>query len=520
MKKQYLSILLILGLFVASCSKDAQTTPDETPIEAGKGRLKINLSGADYASTEDAKGQKSSVQRQEINLEDGTTAVVTLENIGKYSPVVKRASNRAASTPVTNALPNGTYYGLLTYNGNTPTTTLLQVGAADQTVDLDEGTYEAILYSRGSAEEASLTGLSTVSWGDKGFYDIFAKDGAFLATPYTFEIKEGEETSINATLQHQFAEININITLPSSVTLTDAVTGSIPTDKINTYYLSSGSVATTFANDPNTPQTFTLTTTGSSASGKVIVGGNSARTLTLNIPGRTEPLEVLNVRVVPGERYNLNIDFATDEFIISHNSESNITDFGEDLPLKTFENLQSSNGFELDITSLDNSFAVKVNGQHVFTAQITLGGTTISDYHDIQFQGREDGELVAYGGKAYPANIAFEDGSVWGAGGVQSIWEMNGTDWSKPTVKLIVDGEGNVSLKATKTLGGELFDVVSVTEEEGTNTSRLDSGTSYSYTVSSQFNPVNWDKSGNNDVEITMVAYDDNKFEGLLKLKN
>lgn len=505
MKYSYFVVLVLSGLFLNSCQKDSQTiSKDGTAIEAGKGRLKINLSGADYVEVKSTKG---SIQNQEIELGNGIKAFVSLERIAGQSPVVKGSTNLAA-TVVEKGLPNDTYYGILTYNGNTHAIKNLQIGHAINSIDLAPGTHEVILYSRGLKTESVL---SAFSLGQKGFYEVSAKDGAFMATTKTLEIKAGEETTVNATLVHQFSEININVNLPYTNTETTTVTGTITTSKIN--YRPFENPAVEFQADGN--KSFTLDMIGSTASGRVIVGGNTPTNLILNVAGTIIP--VPNVRVVPGERYNLNINLVSGNDIIKVPSG---THMGESILLHE-KDLRSNNGFELDITDLDNSFAVEVNGKHVFTADIISNG--IKDqlsYHDMQFQGRETGELVAYGNKAYPANIKFADGAIWGANNVSLIWNMAHTNWSKPTVKLVVDGNGNTKLFATKTSQGDLFEVTPVTGETGKNTSRLDYSKEYSYSVTSRFNTVNWTKTGTNVVKISMISYDRNRFNGLLFLKN
>src|SRR5690606_39805755 len=161
--------------------------------------------------------QKSSVQRQKINLEDGTTAVVTLENIGKYSPVVKRASNRAASTPVTNALPNGTYYGIALHNedGDPVQTAYLQVGG-DNEIDIAEGTYTEVLFTRGENEQSGVEALAA-QYANNTYTGVLPT-APFMATVVeNFEIADGEATTIDAILLHRFAQIEVNVNLPSGV---------------------------------------------------------------------------------------------------------------------------------------------------------------------------------------------------------------------------------------------------------------------------------------------------------------
>lgn len=505
MKKQYLSILLILGLFVASCSKDAQTTPDETPIEAGKGRLKINLSGADYASNEDAKGQKSSVQREEINLEDGTTAVVTLENIGKYSPVVKRASNRAASTPVTNALPNGTYYGVTLHNedGDPVQTAYLQVGG-DNEIDIAEGTYTAVLFSRGENEQSGVEALAA-QYANNEFTGVLPT-APFMATVVeNFEIADGEATTIDAILLHRFAQIEVNVNLPSGV---QANSAKVTTENYSlNYNTSTDTVENVWGQEAQNEHV--LTANGSTVSGTLILGGFFERRpdqflLTIETDTETKEIPIPNVRVESGERYNLNINFANSSDVINYENPS----WGDGLINEVLPEtiIVSENGFELDLTQLDNSFAIEVNGEQIFTA-VDAANDNFT-YHDIQFQGMENNDMPTDNNdNAYAPNIEFTDGDIWGVGSVPSIYEMNSTQ-GKPIVRLKVDGDGNVTLFAAKEENGALFPVRAVTNKTGTNGTRREADSQRSYDITSQFNPVTWNKGGaDNTVKITMMAY-------------
>src|SRR5690606_8879673 len=176
----------------------------------------------------------------------------------------------------------------------------------------------------------------------------------------------------------------------------------------------------------------------------------------------------------------------------------------------------SENGFELDLTQLDNSFAIEVNGEQIFTA-VDAANDNFT-YHDIQFQGMENNDMPTDNNdNAYAPNIEFTDGDIWGVGSVQSIVAMNASR-GKPIVRLKVDGDGNVTLFAAKEENGALFPVRAVTNKTGTNGTRDEAESQRSYDITSQFNSVTWNKGGaDNTVKITMMAYKSSRLNGTLR---
>lgn len=98
------------------------------------------------------------------------------------------------------------------------------------------------------------------------------------------------------------------------------------------------------------------------------------------------------------------------------------------------------NGFVLDITNMDNSFNLTVNGTPLTT-------------EEIQFQ--ENGTPTGQ-------NIRFKDGSIWGANGVPQIYQFQyyGTvSPATPLVRFVIDENLEVKMYASKEANGPLFEL-------------------------------------------------------------
>ncbi|WP_438973135.1 collagen-binding domain-containing protein [Polaribacter sp.] len=98
------------------------------------------------------------------------------------------------------------------------------------------------------------------------------------------------------------------------------------------------------------------------------------------------------------------------------------------------------NGFVLDITNMDNSFNLTINGTSLTT-------------EEIQFQ--ESGTPTGQ-------NIRFKDGSIWGSNGVPQIYQFQyyGTvNPETPLVRFIIDENLEVKMYASKEANGPLFEL-------------------------------------------------------------
>ncbi len=92
----------------------------------------------------------------------------------------------------------------------------------------------------------------------------------------------------------------------------------------------------------------------------------------------------------------------------------------------------TGDGFVLDVTSLDNSFNIVVNG------------TTLTT-NEIEFQTDQ------------MANIRFQDGSQYGINGIPEIYQFGTANPQTPLLRFVIDRNRNVSMFGSKVLNGPLF---------------------------------------------------------------
>lgn len=103
----------------------------------------------------------------------------------------------------------------------------------------------------------------------------------------------------------------------------------------------------------------------------------------------------------------------------------------EDGTQVTFNQPATNYGFQFDIYTLDNSFNMEINGTTLATSE-------------IQFQLNQN------------PNIRFADGDLYGAGGINEIYSMEGNDIA-PIVRVVISPSGNITMYGSKVAGGPLF---------------------------------------------------------------
>ncbi|MCW8310789.1 hypothetical protein K7A41_06110 [Sphingobacterium sp. InxBP1] len=201
----------------------------------------------------------------------------------------------------------------------------------------------------------------------------------------------------------------------------------------------------------------------------------------VTIDGETKPnVSVAGLQIVPGQRYNLNLNFKTCTQPVTGGADLN-WDYpasgngalvnGQVVPsgqtvTQTLTAPGADYGFVFDIRQLDNSFNMEVNGKKLAT-------------QEIQF---ESGISIA------PRNVRFVDGSLYGGtnvegGSVPQIYNMTGTA-ANPVIRVVISRDGQVALYGSKTSGGKLYPL------------ELTQGS---------FNIVPW-SSSSNTVKITQVV--------------
>jgi hypothetical protein len=199
----------------------------------------------------------------------------------------------------------------------------------------------------------------------------------------------------------------------------------------------------------------------------VISDNTSTAKLAVNnvvIDGVMGNVALNDVKIIPGVKYNLNLRFSPcresidpTPFSISSTSPTVGTRQTFNMPATDF-------GFVLDITNLDNSFNMIINGIQLAT-------------QEIQFQK-----------SAGTQTVAFQDGSKYEEGGIPAIWQMGGGT----IARVVISKTGQVSMFGVKTTNGgtQLYPLV------------LINGNS--------LNSVTWNTNSPNTVEVNQKPYGSN----------
>lgn len=137
----------------------------------------------------------------------------------------------------------------------------------------------------------------------------------------------------------------------------------------------------------------------------------------------------------------------------------------------TFTDTTPDGGVVIDFDQLDNGFSVQVNGVDLF-----VGGP-----------GGAPNELEFQTSGTPGQTVRFADGSLYGTGGIQQIWQQNQSGASTdPILRLVINPDGTIELFGVKAVGApleplELFNGLSV------NTAAIDAA---------------WNDTGNNSIVI------------------
>ena len=129
----------------------------------------------------------------------------------------------------------------------------------------------------------------------------------------------------------------------------------------------------------------------------------------------------------------------------------------------TLDNVGSS--FLLDVTYLDNSFNILINGTSLTT-------------EEIQFQ--ESGTPTGQ-------NIRFKDGTKWGESGIPQVYAYGSSiDEDTPIIRFEIDENLNVTMYSSKVANGPLYEL------------ELFNGNS--------FNAINWNSNASNNFVVSQVV--------------
>lgn len=493
-----LSALVCGSLYSCKESKDSVAA-------SGKASVNIQLLGVEnpIVTTKKAGNRTNSTdagQTAVLSLSKSSFVEATLTNESSVtSGNLLRASSgsRAAVTEQRTPLAANIKYKIVVYNADGEyVTEKIYTNSVDNTtaIALDaEQTYTFVAYSINSTSTvpavSAQTNLTTAS------LDNISADLMYFKKDLT--VHSGDN-NLDVVLKHQYSEVTTNLSMATEMTgaITSLVSPTInPTHPSANLKLVDGSISyngNTTATAVQFPVLGAGLRTVSSQPTLLIHPGETNGVFSfgsITIDGETRSnVGVAGLQILPGQRYNLNLNFKTCTQPVTGGADLNwtypasgsgaVVD-GTAQPAgyvvtKDLTAPGADYGFVFDIQQLDNSFNMEVNGTKLAT-------------QEIQF---EAGISIA------PRNVQFADGSLYGGtnaegGTVPQVYNLTGTS-TNPVIRVVISRSGEVSMYGSKANGGELYPLV------------LTQGS---------FNSVPWSSTTNN-VKITQVVQGATKMVG------
>jgi hypothetical protein len=483
--------LASMGIYSCKESKDSVSL-------AGKARVNIHLLGIEspvVTSLKASNGKSATTSNKTVTvpLTESSSFEATLSQASATTNgSLLRAStaNRAAVTEERTPLGENVKYKIVVYNNAgdyVAEKTYTNKVDNDNEIELDaEQAYTFVAYSVNSTSSVPVVTAQT----DLATATLESISADLMYFKQDLTLKSGDN-NLDVVLKHQYSEVTTNLSMDTKMTgaITNLGTTTIePTHPSANLKLADG----------------TITYNGSTSTATVVFPAlgtglrevSSVPTLLIN-PGETNGLfkfgsitidgetknnvSVAGLKIVPGQRYNLNLNFktCTQEVIGGANLNWNYPASGSGATVgdkviaaggiveQTLTAPGADYGFVFDITQLDNSFNMEVNGTKLAT-------------QEIQFEG---GIAIA------PKNIRFDDGSEYngtnteGGSNIPQIYSMTGTA-ANPIIRVVISRDGTISMYGSKSSGGMLYPLV------------LTAGS---------FNKVPW-SSASNTVKITQIV--------------
>lgn len=510
-------IAITLAFTVLSCQNGTENSLEE--ITAESGNVQIRLFGANSIDDDLSGGldkQSSSAktvaltaeapQKFAVAMDNGVTMTAELssESAGKKTGNAinsKVGSQVAAATAITQPLAVGTRYRVVAYNsagtkvdgknytyGSEATTGNFKLNGGETytfiAVSTNSTSVNPIIANEGtlSTARASVTATQisdlmyfkkvlTLSGNGMNYLDVILTHQLSKITTTVkmsansaaagARIKRIATPIINP--QHQSASLNLS----TGIITYGAV---LPTGVAVTFpSIAVAGVSTITAATTNITAPFTDGTASFSMNNLVLTTGGSERfdiAQAVNIP---------NLTIYPGRRYNLNLTYSTPCTQITGQAQDFVNNLkpptaaqeGTDISVEQTYN-GSNFGFIYDIYTLDNSFNMQINGAPIATSE-------------LQFEGNQT---------RFAKNIEFTDGTTWG-GSVPAIFDLIGNKaQNKPILRIVIDPNGNVSMLGAKVnASNAAYQLIPL---------RLTAGTS--------FNTVSWNTATTNVVKISQFV--------------
>ncbi|MGE8379172.1 MAG: fimbrillin family protein, partial [Sphingobacterium sp.] len=402
------------------------------------------------------------------------------------------SGNRAAVTEERTPLANNVKYKIVVYNADGDyVTEKTYTNSVDNSAEISleaEKTYTFVAYSVNST--AAVPAVTAQADLANASLDNISADLMYFKKDL---IVHSGDNNLDVVLKHQYSEVTTNLSMATEMTgaITSLVSPTInPTHPSASLKLADGTISYN-GNTTTTAVQFPalgagLRTISSNPTLLIHPGETNGQFNfgSITIDGETKSnVSVSGLNILPGQRYNLNLNFKTCTQPVTGGADLNwsypasgsgalVDGVARPAGYVVTKDLTAPGadyGFVFDILQLDNSFNMEVNGVKLAT-------------QEIQF---ENGIAIA------PRNVQFADGALYGSGTVPQVYSMTGTS-TNPVIRVVISRSGEVSMYGSKSNGGELFPLL------------LTQGS---------FNIVPWSSTANN-VKITQVVQGATKMVG------
>lgn len=461
--------------FVMFSCKDTQDNIAETD----QALLRVSTIQIAQDETKSSVGSKATstinssnkIDKISIPFSPSSTLDVTLTKIsttGSSSRMASGGQLKAVAQIDQTPLGKNIKYQLIIYNsqGDLVTQrTITNTPESTENIPLKAGqTYTFIAYSINST--ANLPSVSAPAKLSDAKLSNINGDLMYFKTSKTLT---SGQNSLDVILKHKYSQIVTNLKMDENMTgaITNIMNPILNPSHVNAdLKLVDGIITYNGINQSGVNVIFPSLGNGlreiSSSPTILIHPKETAGTLkfgSITIDGETKTnISVPNLNIVPGQRYDLNLNFRTcTESVNAKNiswtypemtvngvvgANVNGTFRKNGTPVETtFTAPGADYGFVFDITKLDNSLNMAINN-------------TVMASKEIQFQSNATSSAQ---------NIRFKDGSLYGGvnvegGTVPQIWKIIGTT-NAPAIKIVIARDGKVTMFGSKISGGPLYEL-------------------------------------------------------------
>ncbi|MDV3866157.1 hypothetical protein CMU00_12735 [Elizabethkingia anophelis] len=472
--KKYSVLFMALCLWLTSCRSTDDAVTDENNSIGTPFNVIVKLTGAEIEEGSVAKtaaigGSKSTiadVQQFEVPFDGLTNATVTLTP-ERSTFKTQTSVNPVAGTPTITELDNNIMYKVAVYKTDgsfvdEKTFTYKTNNTNDQQGFMLNGdqTYTFVAYSFNSTSTVpAVTNTPRTLATDK----LSGINGDLMYFRQNMTVSGNGKNYISVVLKHKFTKITtvIDATGVGNISLVNNARIS-PVGTSADIKLSDGSL--TYNGLGASAQVLNFKTLGNqmvTSDTNLLISNNEAGTNparldigTLIVGGTPQDnFNVPNINITPGNKYNLVVKLGPCRKELYRTAFNTSNGISQTLTLPA-----SDLGIIFDIYKLDDSFNLTVNGIKIAQNEIYFAGSS---------------------------GIYFADGSKYENGGIDKVWFINGNA-SAPTVRVVVNRDGKVSMYGAKASGGRLYPLV------------LAPGNS--------FNTVKWNTSGNNVIVSQVIG--------------